>query len=1040
MCDLRSKAPRMHAMAGDGLELLSLVEEFVVGQQDSKAEDIATGVTTGQFTILKLVEGLGSVLTSCEPRTRGRGVQLLSSVIQQCYANLQEQEVQVLTKFYENRLKDHYIITPHVLQGLKSLTMSPALPSGLAVSILGSLFQDIHVQSLMQAERFCVYSILLNLMGSCEGELKGLGANFVFGFIQAMDGEKDPRNLLLSFQIAQNIINRKYELGTFTEELFEVTSCYFPIDFNPPPNDPHGITQKDLVLSLRAVLSGTPQFAEFLLPLLIEKLDSDIQSAKLDALQTLTACVASYGHKELKEFLPSLWSSIRREVFQTASEKVESAGLSALHGLTACLSRSVLTCDSEDSLETFLNLIVKDCQHHLCEPDLKLVWPSAKLLQAAASSSFRASCKISRVVVPLLLEQYNHHVQSTQRRTLLEVLQKFIHSAKRSPVEEGGESSLAEYRQSLCSVVFCALSDSSSALQTSGLRTLMAIGNHPGLLFGTDIELAVDHLSKFILEDVDNETSLVAMEASGSLACLHTTAFCSRMVPALKEKILSDCLGGSGETPPAKSQQALFLRIVRALAAISTHPNLVRETVPILLQVLSASHTGNVQIRQEDVISVCQNLQCIVELAQGSEESACYFHETVIPYVLGLSLQAAFHKERTLSPLREEKVLSALVPVFSAASGCSQHMLAAQTASQILMLFLVGDATFLPENNVPQNVNLLKSHSDNSAQTQLVCLLMGCVCSLPINAELPMLDQLLTELEELSCTCLHPFTYTSAAKCFAGLVNKYPSGQKLDQLLENTLTRIDTILTSTEPSSSSNQKQAFTFLLWLTKALLLRYHPLSAPLTDKLLCLLVDPSLGTLAADGFALLMNDPPDVLNKACHADVRMMYRQRFFTETAPKLVQGFNSSPKEMKSSYLKALSHILNCLPKQVLISELPALLPLLLEGVSCPDSEVQLSTLSCLHPLLLDIPQVLTLHLETLITKLLGLTSSAAMKIRIMSLRCLHALTQLPLHVILPFRSRTLRALAVPLDDKKRLVRKEAVLARGEWFLLGGPGK
>lgn len=93
---------------------------------------------------------------------------------------------------------------------------------------------------------------------------------------------------------------------------------------------------------------------QFLLPLLIEKLDSDVQSAKVDSMQTLVkhpsdhhdcpsdgtkirvsykhyklipishlfvfllkaACAPVYGHKELAEFLPGLWSSIRREVIK----------------------------------------------------------------------------------------------------------------------------------------------------------------------------------------------------------------------------------------------------------------------------------------------------------------------------------------------------------------------------------------------------------------------------------------------------------------------------------------------------------------------------------------------------------------------------------------------------------------------------------------------------------------------------------------------------------------------------------------------------
>lgn len=57
------------------------------------------------------------------------------------------------------------------------------------------------------------------------------------------------------------------------------------------------------------------------------------------------------------------------QVFQTSSEKIESAGLAALTALTSCLSRSVLNSDSEDSLCTFLDLVLKGetlWNHFLC--------------------------------------------------------------------------------------------------------------------------------------------------------------------------------------------------------------------------------------------------------------------------------------------------------------------------------------------------------------------------------------------------------------------------------------------------------------------------------------------------------------------------------------------------------------------------------------------------------------------------------------------------------------------------------------------------
>lgn len=58
--------------------------------------------------------------------------------------------------------------------------------------------------------------------------------------------------------------------------------------------------------------------------------------------------------------------------------------------------------------------------------------------------------------------------------------------------------------------------------------------------------------------------------------------------------------------------------------------------------------------------------------------------------------------------------------------------------------------------------------------------------------------------------------------------------------------------------------------------------------------LLSDSELGPKAADGFSLLMSDCTDVLTRAGHADVRIMFRQRFFTDNVPALVQGFHAAP--------------------------------------------------------------------------------------------------------------------------------------------------
>jgi DNA repair/transcription protein MET18/MMS19 len=125
------------------------------------------------------------------------------------------------------------------------------LPAPSLAMTFRQIFKEIHVQSLPQLDRrnvFNMFSHILNarLQGVYQTlqskavnylhpdytDVKAMQGDFVLGFIQAMDGEKDPRNLLIAYRCVV-LIATYCDLGVFTEELFEVISCYFPIEFNP---------------------------------------------------------------------------------------------------------------------------------------------------------------------------------------------------------------------------------------------------------------------------------------------------------------------------------------------------------------------------------------------------------------------------------------------------------------------------------------------------------------------------------------------------------------------------------------------------------------------------------------------------------------------------------------------------------------------------------------------------------------------------------------------------------------------------------------
>lgn len=104
--------------------------------------------------------------------------------------------------------------------------------------------------------------------------------------------------------------------------MFDITFCYFPITFKPPPSDPYGITPLDLKLALRSCLSATPRFGLSALPLFIEKLSTSLGEAKRDVLQTLKQCLPVYGegnvrggpNQEAGGFIGELWEGIKVEV------------------------------------------------------------------------------------------------------------------------------------------------------------------------------------------------------------------------------------------------------------------------------------------------------------------------------------------------------------------------------------------------------------------------------------------------------------------------------------------------------------------------------------------------------------------------------------------------------------------------------------------------------------------------------------------------------------------------------------------------------
>lgn len=121
--------------------------------------------------------------------------------------------------------------------------------------------------------------------------LKKMGTPFINSYTKIVDGEKDPRNLMLLFSI-DRVILLEFDVKDHIEDFFDITFCYFPITFRPPPNDSYGITADDLKLALRECMASNPYFAKMALPLFLEKFatatGATMVSSDLYIIQTIS--------------------------------------------------------------------------------------------------------------------------------------------------------------------------------------------------------------------------------------------------------------------------------------------------------------------------------------------------------------------------------------------------------------------------------------------------------------------------------------------------------------------------------------------------------------------------------------------------------------------------------------------------------------------------------------------------------------------------------------------------------------------------------
>lgn len=117
--------------------------------------------------LTEFVESLGSYLTSKDVEVRAKTMKLLSTMLANLPADfLSAVQLNFLSTFYCDRLKDHHSVLPSTLSGVEALIKMSNLADECAARLLQAMFQNVPCQSQVRDDRVKVFNIIDGLSKS----------------------------------------------------------------------------------------------------------------------------------------------------------------------------------------------------------------------------------------------------------------------------------------------------------------------------------------------------------------------------------------------------------------------------------------------------------------------------------------------------------------------------------------------------------------------------------------------------------------------------------------------------------------------------------------------------------------------------------------------------------------------------------------------------------------------------------------------------------------------------------------------------------
>jgi DNA repair/transcription protein MET18/MMS19 len=317
-----------------------------------------------------------SDLKSSDPYKRAKAVQELADAM-----SLEtSQKAQSYLDFFLGKLSDQLSVSA-ALEGILKILKSQELNLSRVPAVI---IEELNFSSFPQSDRLNILKIYA--ITTCAAPLS---KDYVHGYLHLVQGEKDPRCLLLALRIMKDIMAR-FDCKGLEQDIFDWTFAYFPITFKEKDNGPFDVTQKDLTNALMDCISADLiGLGEFVIPFLMEKMESSLGLTKRDTMVFLGHASKVYQHDLLNKNLTKLWIWAKEEIYRVDNQENSTAALTMMADVINTLSLVQVYSNDQtvNNWGKIVELIMVDVLDSLESADHNLVVFTEKIFEILATSS-----------------------------------------------------------------------------------------------------------------------------------------------------------------------------------------------------------------------------------------------------------------------------------------------------------------------------------------------------------------------------------------------------------------------------------------------------------------------------------------------------------------------------------------------------------------------------------------------------------------------------------------------------------------------------